>query len=89
MSSAMSWWVIVLVVGNTLAMWWLIRWTAKPRAGESAEGEVTGHSWDDNLQEYNNPMPRWWLWMFYITIGFAVIYLLLYPGLGNFGCFVG
>jgi len=89
MSSAMNWWITVLVVGNTLAMWWLIRWTARPRSGESAEGDVTGHSWDGDLQEFNNPMPRWWLWMFYITIVFAGLYLLLFPGLGNFEGILG
>ena len=49
------------------------------------EVETTGHAWDDgDLQEYNNPLPRWWLWMFYITIIFAFGYLYLYPGLGNY-----
>ncbi|MGD2117259.1 MAG: cytochrome-c oxidase, cbb3-type subunit III [Chromatiales bacterium] len=56
----------------------------KKRAGESAEGDVTGHTWDGDLQEYNNPLPRWWLWMFYITLIFAAGYLYLYPGLGNY-----
>ncbi|MEN9759454.1 MAG: hypothetical protein RL676_603 [Pseudomonadota bacterium] len=44
---------------------------------------TTGHVWDENLQEYNNPLPRWWMMLFYITIVFAVLYLVLYPGLGN------
>jgi cytochrome c oxidase cbb3-type subunit 3 len=65
-------------------MWWLIWWAAKPRSGEAATGDVTGHTWDDDLQEFNNPMPRWWLWLFYGTIVFTGIYLLLYPGLGAF-----
>ncbi len=46
--------------------------------------ETTGHSWDEGLKELNNPMPRWWMWMFYITIVFGVAYLALYPGLGTF-----
>jgi cytochrome c oxidase cbb3-type subunit 3 len=46
--------------------------------------ETTGHSWDEGLTELNNPMPRWWMWLFYITIVFGVVYLILYPGLGNF-----
>jgi cytochrome c oxidase cbb3-type subunit 3 len=77
-------WIIVLTVGNILACWWLIRWTSKRRHNEAAEGEVTGHVWDQTLSEYNNPLPRWWLWMFYITLIFAVGYLALYPGLGIF-----
>lgn len=46
-------------------------------------GEVTGHVWDETLQEYSNPLPNWWRWMFYITVFFALAYLVLYPGLGN------
>jgi cytochrome c oxidase cbb3-type subunit III len=45
--------------------------------------ETTGHQWDDDLAEYNNPLPRWWSWLFYLTIIFSVIYLILYPGLGS------
>ena len=41
--------------------------------------ETTGHVWDSNLQEYNNPLPRWWLWGFYATVVFAVVYWILYP----------
>ncbi len=43
-----------------------------------------GHVWDEDLEEYNNPLPRWWMWLFYITIVFALVYLVLYPGLGSF-----
>ena len=45
--------------------------------------ETTGHVYD-GLEEFNNPMPRWWMWLFYITIVFAIIYLALYPGFGSF-----
>jgi len=44
---------------------------------------TTGHTWDEDLAEYNNPLPRWWSWLFYITIVFAIAYLVLYPGLGS------
>jgi len=43
-----------------------------------------GHVWDENLEEYNNPLPNWWRWLFYITIVFGLVYLVLYPGLGKF-----
>ena len=46
--------------------------------------ETTGHSWDEDLAEYNNPLPRWWMWLFIITIVFGLGYLVLYPGLGVF-----
>ena len=41
------------------------------------------HIWDETLQEYNNPLPRWWMYMFWITIIFAIAYLSMYPGFGN------
>jgi cytochrome c oxidase cbb3-type subunit III len=44
---------------------------------------TTGHVWDEDLAEYNNPLPRWWMWLFYITIVFGLCYLVLYPGLGK------
>lgn len=89
MSSFWSWFIIVFTIANILACWWLIRWTAKPRPGESASSETTGHVWDDDLTEYNKPMPRWWLWLFYLTIVFGFIYLALYPGLGRFQGYLG
>ena len=50
------------------------------KAGRAA---TTGHTWDEDLAEYNNPLPLWWSWMFYITIVFGLVYLALYPGLGS------
>jgi cytochrome c oxidase cbb3-type subunit 3 len=47
-------------------------------------GETTGHRWDEDLGEFNNPLPRWWIWLFYITIFFSLGYLVLYPGLGSY-----
>ena len=45
--------------------------------------QTTGHKWDEDLAEYNNPLPLWWSWLFYITIAFGLVYLVLYPGLGS------
>jgi cytochrome c oxidase cbb3-type subunit 3 len=42
------------------------------------------HVWDEDLTEYQNPLPRWWIWLFYITIVFGLVYLVLYPGLGSY-----
>jgi cytochrome c oxidase cbb3-type subunit 3 len=47
-------------------------------------GESTGHVYDEDIVEMNNPMPRWWMWMFIITCVFGIIYLFLYPGLGTY-----
>lgn len=46
-------------------------------------GETTGHVWDEDLREYNNPLPGWWRWLFYITLIFAIAYLFMYPGFGT------
>jgi len=56
---------------------------------ETEEGVPTGHVWDENLEELNNPLPRWWLWMFYITLVFGIVYFVLYPGLGKFQGILG
>lgn len=56
--------------------------TRKIASGEQAG--TTGHVWDEDLKEWNNPLPRWWIWLFYITIVFSIVYLALYPGLGSY-----
>lgn len=56
--------------------------TGKIRA-TSASDNTTGHVWDGDLREMNNPLPRWWSYMFVLTIVFSLIYLVLYPGLGS------
>ena len=60
-----------------------------PRPGATPPSDTTGHVWDGDLAEYNNPLPRWWMWLFYITIVFSLIYLALYPGLGTFRGMLG
>lgn len=86
MSSGWSLFVIVLTIVNILACVWLLRWTAKPKSADEkiGGGADTGHTWDGDLREYNNPLPKWWLWLFYITVVFGLLYLVLYPGLGTF-----
>lgn len=48
-----------------------------------SQDNTTGHVWDEDLQELNNPLPRWWMLLFVLTVVFALLYLLLYPGLGS------
>ncbi|KPF48802.1 cytochrome oxidase subunit III [beta proteobacterium AAP121] len=48
-----------------------------------ADDNTTGHVWDEDLRELNNPLPRWWMWLFVITVVFAAVYLAFYPGLGS------
>lgn len=82
MSADWSYYVIVLVIINVAGALWLLWWTRRRGANEA---ETTGHVWDGDLSEYNNPLPRWWLWLFYLTVIFAAGYLVLYPGFGNYG----
>ncbi|MEY3669895.1 MAG: cytochrome-c oxidase, cbb3-type subunit [Pseudomonadota bacterium] len=74
--------VIVLTIGSVLAcavfLYFLSRKKVKPGAVQT-----TGHTWDEDLAEYDNPLPRWWMYLFYITVFFALVYLALFPGLGN------
>ena len=81
LNSFWNWFVIILTVANILACWWLLYWTKGASGKDEGQG-TTGHVWD-GLTELNNPLPRWWLHLFNITIVFALIYLVLYPGLGN------
>ncbi|NZA28532.1 cytochrome-c oxidase, cbb3-type subunit III [Luteimonas sp. SJ-92] len=83
MSTAWSWYVIVLVAINIAGCVWLLWWTARRRPGDPAPTE-TSHIWDGDITEYNKPLPRWWINLFYITIVFSIGYLLWYPGLGAF-----
>jgi cytochrome c oxidase cbb3-type subunit III len=48
-----------------------------------ANDNTTGHVWDEDLRELNNPLPRWWMWLFVMTVVFAAVYLAFYPGLGS------
>jgi cytochrome c oxidase cbb3-type subunit 3 len=48
-----------------------------------ANDNTTGHVWDEDLRELNNPLPRWWMWLFVLTVVFAAVYLTFYPGLGS------
>ena len=76
--------VIVVTLANIAGCLWLIWWTSRTRPDEASQGNTTGHVWDGDLSEYNNPMPRWWLGLFLLTIVFGFLYLALYPGLGSF-----
>ena len=72
--------VAVLAVVSIVACAAFLRSQSVRKAGPV---ETTGHQWDEDLAEYNNPLPRWWSWLFYLTIVFSLAYLVLYPGLGS------
>jgi len=73
--------VVVIVLGSILACAVLLYMQGKAKF---TPGKTMGHVWDETLEEYNNPMPKWWSWLFVITVIFALVYLALYPGLGSF-----
>jgi cytochrome c oxidase cbb3-type subunit 3 len=78
-----SFWDLYVAIGTVVsivACAWLLK-SQSIRKG--ANVETTGHTWDEDLAEYNNPLPRWWSWLFYLTIAFGLVYLVLYPGLGS------
>ncbi len=74
---------VVVIVAVSVIACGVFLWTQD--FAKHKPGEVTGHVWDETLEEYSNPLPNWWRWMFYITVVFSIVYLALYPGLGNFG----
>lgn len=82
------WYITILTILSILACVWLLRWMTTGFK-KSDKVEDTGHVWDGDLTELNNPLPRWWLGLFYITIVFSGFYLLLYPGLGKFPGILG
>jgi cytochrome c oxidase cbb3-type subunit III len=84
MTHAHSIFIIVLTVANVAGALWLLWWTRRSSGEGSVTTDTTGHVWDEDLRELNNPLPRWWLWLFIITVVFGGAYLALYPGLGSY-----
>ena len=85
-NSGWSTFITVSTVISIIACW-LLAWSLASRAAPTAADgstQSTGHVWDEDLEELNNPLPRWWLYLFYITCIFSAGYLVLYPGLGSF-----
>ncbi len=83
MSSSWSIYIIVGVIVQIIAYVWLLMATSKTEVEGADSKNDTGHVWDEDLRELNNPLPKWWLNLFIITIVFSLVYLALYPGLGN------
>ena len=85
-SSFWDYFISVITLLGILGCGILLWAQSKAKVGKRSDINVdtTGHVWDQDLTELNTPMPRWWMWLFYITIVFALVYLVLYPGLGSF-----
>ncbi len=87
-SGGWSLFITIVTIVSLIALF-LLAWKLSARRTGSGPVETSGHVWDDDLEEYNNPLPRWWLNMFYLTIIWAVLYLIAYPGLGTYQGLLG
>ena len=72
----------ITVVGIIACL--ILLWFSGKTKAMTANDNTTGHVWDGDLREMNNPLPRWWVGLFVITVVFSLVYLAFYPGLGNF-----
>ena len=88
-----GWSIYIATVTLVGIFWciWLLFSQRKTKVIYAPDGAVadTGHIWDDDLRELNNPLPRWWMWMFLISCIFSLVYLVLYPGLGSYPGILG
>lgn len=84
MTSGWHWFIALFTIINIAACLWLIIWSS--RQGDTSKGamDTLDHSWDGDLRERNNPLPRWWLFLFVGTIIWGFGYLAWYPGLGAY-----
>ncbi|MBK9364623.1 MAG: cytochrome-c oxidase, cbb3-type subunit III [Rubrivivax sp.] len=81
-SSGWSLYVAGITVVSLIACLVLLAFASKRKV--MANDNTTGHVWDEDLREMNNPLPRWWVWLFIITVLFSGVYLAMYPGLGSY-----
>jgi cytochrome c oxidase cbb3-type subunit III len=83
-----GWGIYIALVTGVGIVWclYLLFSQRKTNVTYEADGSVadTGHVWDGDLRELNNPLPRWWMWMFVLSCVFAIVYLILYPGMGTY-----
>lgn len=76
--------ITVITLGGIIACALLLLFTSKIKVNNSNGDNTSGHVWDEDIQEMNNPLPRWWVWLFVITIIFGFGYLAVYPGLATY-----
>lgn len=79
-----SWYIIVLTVASIVGVAIFLKSQMTRRLAPGEKAQEMEHKWDGDLVELNNPLPSWWVNLFWITMIFAVVYLVLYPGLGSF-----
>jgi cytochrome c oxidase cbb3-type subunit III len=74
--------ITAITLGGIAACALLLWVTSRKKVASNADN-TTGHVWDEDLREMNNPLPLWWVGLFILTIVFSLGYLYLYPGLGT------
>lgn len=77
--------IAVITLVSMVGTFFFLRSQTTRKLAPGEKPELIEHTWDEDLQDLNNPLPRWWLGLFYSTLVFALAYLALWPGLGNFG----
>lgn len=76
--------IAVISIGGVIGCALLLWLTSKIKATSPNGDNTNGHVWDETLREMNNPLPRWWVWMFIITIVFTLFYFAAYPAIGTY-----
>ena len=84
-----AWFVAAGTIVFVIWCVWLIGWSAKQGPQGVEDEDLVGHKWDGDLEEWNNPAPKWWLYLYFITIAWAVGYMIAYPGIGAFDGLLG
>lgn len=88
-SEAWGIYIALITLISIIACAVLLKALSTKRAQPGEQVGTTGHTWDEDLTEWNHPLPRWWMWLFYLTIVFSLIYLVFYPGLGSYAGYFG
>jgi cytochrome c oxidase cbb3-type subunit 3 len=81
--------ISVITLVSIIGTWVFLKSQTTRKLAPGEKAELMEHTWDGDLQDLNNPLPRWWLGLFYGTLVFALAYLALWPGLGNFAGILG
>ena len=83
------WFVVALTILFIIWCIWLITWSAKQGPSNVADDDLVGHKWDGDLEEWNNPAPKWWLYLYFITVFWGIAFLIAMPGLGTYKGMLG
>ena len=84
MTAFSAWFIAAGTVLFVIFCIWLVTWSTKQGPTNKEDEDLVGHKWDGDLEELNNPAPKWWLYLYFGTIIWAVGYLIFYPGIGVF-----